>query len=180
MKERAGAKISGKQIVQIPNPDFVNFSLFKKNLKKLNKLYGFEIIPSWHGKNINNNGYKKFLDYIQETELPLSLEVDYLYRNSNDSLHHFFSVIKSFPKIKYWLPHLGCGVFLHWNKVNEYCKFQPHLLSSTNDLNQWNKIIDNKFLKGLPLKFASDHPFNGLTSFKIYKTWLEKIKVLKK
>ena len=176
LREITGVKIFGKQIIQIPNPDFVDFALFLKNLKKIKKFYGFEVIPSWHGKNINNKGYKKFLNFVQETKLPLSLEVDYLYRDTNDSLYNFFSIIKSFPKIKYWLPHLGCGIFLHWKKVNDICKFEPCLLSSTINLNEWHQIIEKKFLKILPLKFASDHPFNGLDSLKIYDAWIKNYK----
>jgi len=88
----------------------------------------------------------------------------------------FFSIIKSFPKINYWLPHLGCGVFLHWKRVNNICKFQPSLLSSTNDLSEWNVMLKNKYLKSLPIKFASDHPFNGLDSLKIYDVWIKNFK----
>lgn len=176
LKDMLRAKFFGKQIIQIPNPDLVSFSSFKKNIKRFKNFCGFEVIPSWHGKNINNKCYKKFLNYVQETGLPLSLEVDYLYRNTHDSLHHFFSIIKSFPRINYWLPHLGCGVFLHWKRVNDICKFQPSLLSSTNDLSNWNVILKNKFLKSLPIKFASDHPFNGLDSLKIYNTWIKNFK----
>ena len=180
INESLELNLVGNQIVQIPNPDIVSLSSFKKNLKNIKKFYGFEIIPSWHGKNINDKSYKKFLNYIQETGLPLSLEVDYIHRSTNDSLHYFFSIIKSFPKIKYWLPHLGCGVFLHWDRVSNICTFQPQLLSSINELNLWSKIINKKFIDKMPIKFASDHPFNGLNSLKIYNAWLKNFKHNKK
>ncbi len=180
MNENLCLNVKGNQIVQIPNPDLVSFSLFKKNLKKIRKFYGFEVIPSWHYKNINDKSYNKFLNFIQETGLPLSLEIDYFYRSSNDSIHNFFKIIQNFPNIRYWLPHLGCGIFLHWNKVMEFCKYEPILLSSTNDLSRWKKILNKTLLKNLPIKYATDHPFNGLNSLKIYKTWLKKFKVIKK
>ena len=145
IKHSIRSNLSGSQMIQIPNPDLVDFNLFKKNLKIVKKFHGFEVIPSWHGKNINDRTYIKFLNFIQETGLPLSLEVDYFYRNSNDGIHNFFKIIKKFPNIRYWLPHLGCGIFLHWNKVIEFCKYQPFLLSSTNDLSRWKKIINKIF-----------------------------------
>ena len=66
MNENLCLNVKGNQIVQIPNPDLVSFSLFKKNLKKIRKFYGFEVIPSWHYKNINDKSYNKFLNFIQE------------------------------------------------------------------------------------------------------------------
>jgi len=37
-------------------------------------------------------------------------------------------------------------------------------------------MLKNKYLKSLPIKFASDHPFNGLDSLKIYDVWIKNFK----
>ena len=43
MNENLCLNVKGNQIVQIPNPDLVSFSLFKKNLEKIRKFHGFAI-----------------------------------------------------------------------------------------------------------------------------------------
>jgi hypothetical protein len=164
-------RLKGKQIVQIPNPDYVSFKEFEKLLNVITNIHGFEVIASWHNKNINDKCYFKFLSYVQERKMPLSVEVDYFFRSSQDSLHFFFTLIKRFPNIKYWLPHLGCGIFLHWDKVMETCRHKPILLSSTNNIKEWNEIFKIKNFRTIPLVFASDHPFNGYNSYSVYKKW---------
>ena len=168
-----GRKIIGKRMIQLPNPDFVSFNQFKNYLQKENNISGFELIPSWHKKNIRDKKYTKFLSFISEMKLPLSLEIDYFFRNTQDNLSNFFYIIKKFNKIKYWLPHLGCGVFLHWDKVMNYCKYKPILLSSTKNLDIWANIFKLKNFKEIPIKFATDHPFNDDSSEFIYKSWIK-------
>lgn len=170
--------IIGKQIVQIPNPDFVSFREFEKNFKNLyfrnkSRIVGLELIASWHGKNCNDSDYNKFFSFVSEMGLPLSIEVDYLFRKSLDSLHYFFRLIEKFPKIQYWLPHLGCGIFLHWNKVIDICNVTPKLLTSTTNYSDWSSFLMTKNLKKINILFASDHPFNNFSSFKIYKDWIK-------
>ena len=164
-------KLNGKQIVQLPNPDYVSFKVFEKNLNYIKNLCGFEVIASWHNKNITDPAYNIFLSYVQEQKLPLCVEVDYFYKSSKHSLYFFFNLIKRFPNIKYWLPHFGCGIFLHWDIIREICKYKPILLSSTNNIINWSHIFKIRNFKNIPLRFASDHPFNGNSSNKIYSRW---------
>lgn len=170
-------KIKGNKIMQLPNPDFVTFSEFERMVKIDKNISGFELIASWHGKTVNNKKYSKFFSFISELELPLSLEVDYIFRNSLDNLANFFLIINKYPKIKYWLPHLGCGAFLHWDKIKEACRYEPILLSSTKNLNQWLDILSLPKFKNIPVKFASDHPFNNNSSIYIYQNWLNQNKI---
>ena len=81
---------------------------------------------------------------------------------------YFFDLIKKYPNIKYWLPHYGCGVFLHWDKIIKICRYKPILLTSAHQSTNWLKIFKEKSFKTIPLKFASDHPFNGQNSIEIY------------
>ena len=169
-------KISGKQIIQIPNPDLVEFSQFKKKIEKINNFHGFELISSWHNKQSNDAKYFKFFEYISDSNLPLSLEVDYIYKESKNSLANFFYISQKFNKIKYWLPHLGCGIFLHWDLIKNNCKFTPKLLSSTKNFLLWSKILKNSSFKKNNIYYASDHPFNDFQSYNIYKDWIKFIK----
>ena len=171
--ELSNRKIKKKRIIQLPNPENITVQQFENFLSKQEKFYGFELIPSWHKKNILDKKYFNFLSLITEINLPLSLEVDYIFRNSLDKTSNFFYIIKKFPNIKYWLPHLGCGVFLHWDKIIKVCKQKPCLLTSTKNFKQWFKILKLKDYKKIPVKFATDHPFNGNTSHEIYKDWFK-------
>ena len=76
-----------------------------------------------------------------------SYEVDYFFRDSLVSLANFFKVIKKYPNIKYWLPHLGCGIFLHWDKILDICEKSPSLLTSTVNYNLWAEILKLPYYK---------------------------------
>ncbi len=166
-------KINYKQIVQIPNPDFVSIKEFEKTINKINNLGGFELISSWHDKRSDDKKYFKFFSLVQDSGLPLSLEVDYFYRSSKNSIIEFMNVLKKFPNIQFWLPHFGCGIFLHWDKIENITNKPPVLLSSTNEIEKWLFILKKDYFKKIPIKFASDHPFNELKSIHIYKTWIK-------
>ena len=166
-------KIKKKRIIQLPNPENITVQKFENFISKQKKFYGFELIPSWHKKNILDKKYLNFLSLVTEMNLPLSLEVDYIFRNSLDKTSNFFNIIKKFPKIRYWLPHLGCGVFLHWDKITKVCKHKPCLLTSTKNFKQWLRILNLKNYKNIPEKFATDHPFNDNASHEIYKNWFK-------
>lgn len=165
-------KIKGGRIIQVPNPDFVKFSEFKKYVNAQKEIAGFELIASWHNKSVKDKKYFNFLKFISKKGLPLSLEVDYMFRNTQDKVSNFFDIINKFPKIKYWLPHLGCGAFLHWDKIILKCKFKPVLLSSTKNSKEWLNLFKMKQFKKIPIKFATDHPLNGNSSYAIYKNYI--------
>lgn len=166
-------KITGKQIIQIPNPDLVEFTEFKKRVEKINNFHGFELISSWHNKQSNDSKYFKFLQFVSDLRLPLSLEVDYIYRQSKNSIANFFYLSQKFNKIRFWLPHLGCGVFLHWDLIKNNCKYAPKLLTSTKNFFSWGKILKAISFEKRNMHYASDHPFNDFQSYNIYKDWIK-------
>ena len=165
--------IKGNRIIQIPNPDYVNFKSFEKLVSKMEKFSGFELISSWHQKKTSDKIYEKFFDFVQNSKFPLSIEVDYFFRNSHNNLHYFFDIIKKYPKIKFWLPHFGCGIFLHWEKIINICHFKPLILTSAPQSLIWLEIFKLRKFKNIPLRFASDHPFNNLKSIKIYDEFIK-------
>ena len=124
-------------------------------------------------------GYKEVEDpsifvrfkLAEEENLPISIEVDYIFRETFNNISFFFKILKQFPKIKFWLPHFGCGIFLHWDRVLDICENTPLLLSSADHSFYWSNIFNTKDFKKIPLAYASDHPFNGFASLKIYKNW---------
>ena len=166
-------KIKGNRVVQIPNPEYVNFKNFEKLVNNIKKISGFELISSWHQKNTSDKVYNKFFDFVQNSKLPLSIEVDFFYRNSYNNLYYFFDVIKKYPKIRYWLPHFGCGIFLHWEKIINTCHHKPLILTSADQSLHWLEIFKLKKFNSIPLRFASDHPFNNLKSIKIYNEFIK-------
>ena len=83
-------KIKGKRIIQVPNPDFVKFSEFKKYVNVQKEISGFELIASWHNKSVQDKKYFDFLKFISNKGLPLSLEVDYMFRDTPDRVSNFF------------------------------------------------------------------------------------------
>ena len=171
LKVNTKSKINGKRFIQIPNPDYVTFSKFKKYFNSQKNIKGFELISSWHKKNTNNKKYFSFFKLAEEENLPISIEVDYIFRETFNNISFFFKILKQFPKIKFWLPHFGCGIFLHWDRVLDICENTPLLLSSADHSFYWSNIFNTKDFKKIPLAYASDHPFNGFASLKIYKNW---------
>ncbi len=167
------SNIKGKRIIQIPNPDYVNFTNFENLVSKVEKFSGFELISSWHKKKTSDKSYKKFFEFVQNSKLPLSIEVDYFYRNSFNNIHYFFDIIKKYPKIRYWLPHFGCGIFLHWEKIVNTCNHKPLILTSADKSLNWLEIFKLRKFRNIPLRFASDHPFNNLNSIKIYNEFIK-------
>jgi hypothetical protein len=166
-------KLIIKQIIQIPNPDIINLKDFENLISKKKNIAGFELISSWHNKNTDEKKYFKFYSLINEINLPLSIEVDYFFRKSKNSIYRFYNLIRYFPNIEYWLPHLGCGIFLHWNKIISICSKKPSLLTSTSNIDSWLKILNLNNFKDIPLKYATDHPFNLSSSLKIYNSCLK-------
>ena len=100
-----------------------------------------------------------------------------MHKTGNDSfsnVSNFFEMIKYHRKLKLWFPKFGGGIFLHWNKVLDYCNTSPVLLSSAFGsmiLDDWLSIFKMKKFENIPLKFATDHPFNDLVSIKSYNVW---------
>lgn len=171
IQENLGRKIEGFHIAQIPNPDFVSFKEFEKFINNFKVISGFELNPSWHGKYITDKSYSKFLNYVSEIKLPLSLEVDHPFRISNNELVHFFKIAEKYSEIKYWLPHLGCGIFLYWNRLISTLKQEPTLLSSIPKSIEWLDIFNLNEFRHIPIVFASDHPFNDNKSKLLYAAW---------
>jgi hypothetical protein len=166
-------KLIIKQIIQIPNPDIINLKDFENLISKKKNIAGFELISSWHNKTTDDKKYFKFYSLINEMNLPLSIEVDYFFRSSQNSIYRFYNLIGYFPNIEYWLPHFGCGIFLHWDKVIKICSKKPSLLTSSYNIDNWLKILNLKNFKDIPLKYATDHPFNLFSSVKIYNSFLK-------
>jgi len=169
-------KIKYKLVLQIPNPDVISLKEFEKTFNNLKNIYAFELISSWHGNYSDSNKYDKFLSLVNETKLPLNIEVDYIFRKSLNAPQNFFSLIKKFPTIEYWLPHLGCGIFIHQEKYMSILKKKPSFLTSTKNFTLWMSLLK---LKNLKIKYASDHPFNSNTSLEIFSNW-KKFKSKKK
>tara|TARA_B100001063_G_C16733016_1_gene540381 strand:+ start:819 stop:1598 length:780 start_codon:yes stop_codon:yes gene_type:complete len=167
-------KLIVNQVMQIPNPENIKFKDFEKIFLSIKKVKGFELISSWHNKKSNDKIYEKYLGFVNELQMPLSIEVDYFFRDSLVSLANFFNVIKKFPNIKYWLPHLGCGAFLHWDKILNICEKSPSLMTSTVNYNLWADVLKLPYYRKISLKYASDHPFNSKSSIKIYNYWKNK------
>ena len=169
--------IKGIRLMQIPNPDNLSFKEFYKTFKKLKSVKGFELVSLWHKKKTSDKKYRNFLKFVEETRLPLSLETTFMHKTGFDSysnVNHFFEMIKNHKKLKMWFPKFGAGVFLHWNKILEYCKYKPILLTSaysSMSKENWLAIFKIKQFKKIPLKFATDHPFNNLISIKSYYQW---------
>ena len=62
---------------------------------------------------------------------------------------------------------------------------ESHLFENTKCIysiynNEFKEKLDKKFIDKMPIKFASDHPFNGLNSLKIYNAWLKILSIIKK
>ena len=164
-------KINYKLVLHLPNPDVISLKDFEKIFKNLKNIYAFELISSWHGNYSDSKKYDKFLSMVSETKLPLNLEVDYIFRNSLNAPHNFFNLIKKFPNIEYWLPHLGCGIFLHQDKYMDILKKKPSFLTSTKNFSLWMNLFKIKDFKNIKIKYASDHPFNSNSSLDIYSKW---------
>ena len=75
--------------MQIPNPDVISLKEFEKTFNNLKNIYAFELI-SWHGNYSDSNKYDKFLSLVNETKLPLNIEVDYIFRKSLNAPQNFF------------------------------------------------------------------------------------------
>lgn len=174
-----GRKINYKLVLHLPNPDIVSLKDFEKTFTNLKNIHAFELISSWHGNYSDSKKYDKFLSMISETKLPLNLEVDYIFRKSLNAPHNFFNIIKKFPDIEYWLPHLGCGIFLHQDKYLDILKKKPSFLTSTKDSILWMNLFKMKDFKNTKIKYATDHPFNSNSSLKIFLNW-KKYKFKKK
>lgn len=166
-------KIKYKQVIQIPNPEYVSVKDFKNLIKKIDNLGGFELISSWHNKFTGDTIYDKYLKVVKSFNLPVSIEVDYIHRNSKNSISEFFKLLRKNSSLKFWLPHFGCGAFLHWKLIKQIAKKKPVLLSSTSEIEYWLNIFSEKNFRDIPIKFASDHPFNSYQSEKIYNNWMK-------
>lgn len=164
-------KINRKLVLHVPNPDVISLKDFEKIFLNLKNIHAFELISSWHGNYSNSKKYNKFLSMISETKLPLNLEVDYIFRQSLNAPYNFFDIIQKFPNIEYWLPHLGCGIFLHKDRYFDILKKEPSFLTSTNDFRLWMNLFKIKEFKDIKIKYASDHPFNSNSSLDIFLNW---------
>lgn len=169
--------ITGKRFMQIPNPDYVSFNDFYKLFKDQKKIDGFEIISFWHQKKCSDKSYNKFYDFVQETKLPLALEINFMHKTGKEGLcnaKNFFEILETYKKIKFWLPKFGAGIFLHWDKILDSCETPPLLLTSAYSsmtTGGWLPMFKMPKLRNIPLEFATDHPFNDMVSTKIYKIW---------
>ena len=84
----------GYEIIQITNPDIINLKDFENLISKKKNIAGFELISSWHNKNTDEKKYFKFYSLINEINLPLSIEVDYFFRKSKNSIYRFYNLIR--------------------------------------------------------------------------------------
>jgi|688.fasta_scaffold156872_2 hypothetical protein len=160
---------------QIPNPKFVRFSEFMRFQKKIKKkVFRYELNCFWHKNNFLDKIYKPFLNFINKNKHNLFLELDYIFRSS--SVFDFFKLVNKYPNINYYLPHFGCGAFLHWNKFSKLNK-RPSLLTSSGGSLEWFNFFEKGNLKKTRLLFASDHPFNKSSSIKIYNRYLKYCKI---
>jgi len=178
VKKNFNKVLYGERIIQIPNPKKFLIGDYKKFIRKNfpNSSYsGFELIPNWHqsvNQNISIRDYDKFFEFVEYEKKFLCYETDFPFKKYH-SAYNFFYIINKFPNIKILLPHLGCGIFLYDSYFKEKkIKKKFDVYTSAPKSLEWLTNIKKKYLlKNINIYFGSDHPFNGDTSFKIYKAY---------
>ena len=162
-----------KKIIQIPNPKKIKFKEFKKFLDKNSKNYfGFELIGTWYNLSFLDKSYFPYFDYFNSNHSIVSLDLDYFFRTNIYTVHNFLNLLKKYPNIKFLLPHFGCGIFLHWDRVLDLTDKPPKLLSSSPKSFYRLEILKMKKFKKIPIVFSSDHPLNGNQSIQMYDKFI--------
>ena len=173
--KKINKKLRFKKIIQIPNPRKVNFSEFNKFIEKnIVKCYGFELIATWHKLSFLDKSYSPYFEYFNKKNSIVSIDLDYAFRTNIFTVSSFLKLLKKYPNINFLLPHFGCGVFLHWDKVLEVAnKKKPKLLCSSPKSFHWLEIFKLQKFRKIPIVFSSDHPLNGNQSIQMYNKFVK-------
>tara|TARA_B100001123_G_scaffold281939_1_gene314068 strand:- start:458 stop:1117 length:660 start_codon:yes stop_codon:yes gene_type:complete len=170
---KINSNLNFKKIIQVPNPKNLKFKEFEKFLNENKKqYYGFELIGTWHNMSFLDKAYSPYFEYFNTNGLLVSLDLDYFFRTNTYTVLNFLKLLKKYPNINFILPHFGCGIFLHWNKVLDLTNKVPKLLSSSPQSIYWLEIFKLKKFKKIPIFFSSDHPLNGNQSIQMYDQFI--------
>ena len=110
--------------------------------------------------------------YFNSNNSLVSLDLDYFFRTNIYTVFNFLKLLKKYPNINFLLPHFGCGIFLHWDKVLDLTDKLPRLLCSSPQSIYWLEIFKIKKFKKIPIVFSSDHPLNDNQSIQMYDKFI--------
>ena len=171
--KKINSRLNFKKIIQVPNPKKIKFKEFEKFLNKNEKRYfGFELIGTWYNLPFLDKAYSPYFDYFNSNNSLVSLDLDYFFRTNIYTVFNFLKLLKKYPNINFLLPHFGCGIFLHWDKVLDLTDKLPRLLCSSPQSIYWLEIFKIKKFKKIPIVFSSDHPLNDNQSIQMYDKFI--------
>ena len=171
--KKINSRLNFKKIIQIPNPKKVKFKEFNKFLdENIKSYFGFELIGTWYNLSFLDKSYHPYFDYFNSNNSIVSLDLDYFFRTNIYTVHNFLYLLKKYSNIKFLLPHFGCGIFLHWDRVLDLVNKPPKLLCSSPKSFYWLEIFKMKKFNKIPVVFSSDHPLNGNRSIQMYDKFI--------
>jgi len=174
---KENSKIKIKKLIQTPNPKIIKFKEFENFLNKsIENNSGFELNSTWLDLSFIDKSFYPYFEYYNHKKATVALELDYLFRKNIDTIYNFLMVLRKYPNINFLLPHLGCGIFLHWEKVLDLTDSLPKLLCSSPKSLHWLEVFKISKFKKIPIVYASDHPLNGNTSIQIYNKFINYLK----